>query len=69
MYFSPAAGVAYRDTDIPIEPAEQVFGELVAVPSERTADSAEPDEVGVRPKKAFLDFASGTLAYFRSIAK
>ena len=69
MYFSPVAGVAYRDTDIPIEPAEQVFGELVAVPSERTAESAASDEVGVRPKKAFLDFAAGTLAYFRSIAK
>lgn len=69
MYFSPKAGIAYRDADVPVEEAEQVFGELVAVPSERTDEVAATGEVGVRPKKAFLDFASGTLAYFRSIAE
>ena len=69
MYFSPNAGVAYRDTNVPVEPVEQVFGELVALPSERSEASAEANGVGLRPKKAFLDFASGTLAYFRQLAE
>ena len=69
MYFSARSGVSYRDVDVPVEPAEQVFGELVAMPSERGGETAAPSEIGVRPKKAFLDFASGTLAYFRSLAE
>ncbi len=66
MYFSAHAGVSYRDTNIPIESIEQVFGELMALPSEK-ADSAAASSAGLCPKTAFLDFASGTLAYFHHL--
>ena len=69
MFFSGATGVTYRDTEETVESAEQVFGEIVAMPGERSDASEDVSDVGVRPKQAFVEFASGTLSYLRSLAK
>ena len=68
MYFSSASGIAYKDTNDAVEPNEQVFGHIVAMPGEKGEATDDVSEVGVRPRRVFLDFAAGTLAYFRSLA-
>lgn len=68
MCFSSASGVMYRDTNDTVEPAEQVFGEIVAIPGERSDGEETPTDIGVSPRDVFVDFASGTLAYLRSLA-
>lgn len=67
MYFSDTTGIAYKDTNDAVEPVEQVFGHIVAMPGEKGESADDVSEVGVRPKRVFLDFAAGTLAYFRAL--
>lgn len=69
MFFSSASGVTYRDTSDSVEPAEQIFGDIIAMPGEKVAASDDVTEIGVKPKDAFVEFASGTLAYLRALMK
>lgn len=67
MFFSGLSGVSYRDTNEMVERAEQVFGEIVAMPGEKGDAPGDASEVGVTPKQVFIDFATGTLSYLRSL--
>ena len=66
MFFSRETGPAYRDTDIPVESAEQIFGEIRALPADKP--SLTSSFQGVVPRDTFLAFAAGTLAFLRRIA-
>lgn len=65
LCFSEKTGITYIDSHVAIESAEQVMGEMIALPGEHNGYIDEVSEIGVKPLRMFVEFARGTLKYFK----